>query len=178
MTNQEGVQRSQPTTGHTPLPWRAATCGYLMGSDGTGPFGPKEVQVGAIGDFFTKDLLPYNRERWQADLELIVDAVNSHASLKARIEALEGALRECIKAFELVERPRRVDPDYGSEVNALGRRIGFGALMSSASASWRAALAADGDPVGGEFVAGPCHSTVIQTLGIARAALSSQETGK
>jgi hypothetical protein len=87
------------------------------------------------------------------------------------IEALETALEECVEVLGLVERPRRVDPDYGAEVNTLGQRIGFGALMSSASASWRATLAANGNPVGGEFVAGPCQATVTKALAMARAAL-------
>jgi hypothetical protein len=89
-------QSSQPMSAHTPTPWRASKCGFLMGSDGVGRYGPREVQVGKIGDFFDKELLPFNRDRWQADLELIVEAVNSHASLKARIEELEAALREMV----------------------------------------------------------------------------------
>ncbi len=90
-----------------------------------------------------------------------------------RIEELEEAVRECVETFELVERPSFLDPDYSDEVSALGDRIGYGALMSSASASWRNALVEQDCPVGGEFVAGPCHVTVLRALKIARAALTA-----
>jgi hypothetical protein len=56
-------------------------------------------------------------------------------------------------------------------VRALGDRIGYGALMSSASASWREKLAKEGI-AGGEFVSGPCHGTVVHTLSIIRDALA------
>ena len=87
--------------------------------------------------------------------------------------ALAGeALREAENAFRLVEHPRSVDPLYGEEIQRLGDRIGYGALMSSASASWRARLAVDGIE-GGEFVSGPCHGTVVHVLGLIRSALAA-----
>ena len=87
-------------TAHTPLPWRASKCGYLMGSDNeVRQFGPREVQVGKIGDFFDKELLPFNRDRWQADLEFIVRACNSH-------QALVDAVRT-----SRCPVPSRCDPD-------------------------------------------------------------------
>lgn len=89
------------------------------------------------------------------------------------------ALRECVSILEMAEQPALVDPDYGEEVEALGNRIGYGALMTSASASWRERLAEEGCPTGGEFVAGPCHATVLALLKRARAALAAlppQET--
>jgi len=106
---------------------------------------------------------------------------------EARAARLEKALAEAREALEdaedtlrLVERPAFRDPRHGDEVEALGLRIGFGALMASASASWRERLAADGDPVGGEFVAGPCHNTVVSTLAKIRraAALSTSNGGR
>jgi hypothetical protein len=89
-----------------------------------------------------------------------------------QIDRLRKELENCIEVLSLVERPRFVDPDYGEEVRRLGDRIGYGALMSSASASWREKLAVQGYPLGAEFVAGPCYATVIDTLKKARAALS------
>ena len=87
--------------------------------------------------------------------------------------ALAGeALREAENAFRLVEHPRSIDPLYGEELQRLGDRIGYGALMSSASASWRARLAVDGIE-GGEFVSGPCHGTVVHVLGLIRSALAA-----
>lgn len=89
----------------------------------------------------------------------------------AEVARLREALTEAEKMLRLVEHPSRVDPLHGDEVAALGERIGFGVLMSSASASWRASIASKGYPSGGEFVSGPCQSTVTSTLRIARAAL-------
>lgn len=76
---------------HTQLPWRASKSGYLMGSDGVGPYGPREVQVGTIGNFFDRELLRFNRDRWQADLELIVSAVNSHEALVKALADIKAA---------------------------------------------------------------------------------------
>lgn len=92
------------------------------------------------------------------------------SEMRAELELARNALEDAEDTLRLVERPAFRDPRYGDEVEALGLRIGFGALMASASASWREHLAADGDPVGGEFVAGPCHGTVVATLAKIRAA--------
>jgi hypothetical protein len=88
------------------------------------------------------------------------------------------ALQECVDTLALVERPAFKDPLYGAEVEALGNRIGFGALMASASASWREALTKRGDFVGAEYVAGPCHATVVAALTKARAMLSAAGDGR
>lgn len=89
----------------------------------------------------------------------------------AEIGRLRRALSECVNTLALVESPALVDPVYGEEVRMLGDRIGYGALMASASASWRVSAKSRGMPEGGEFVAGPCFGTVVSTLKIARAAL-------
>jgi hypothetical protein len=94
----------------------------------------------------------------------------------AQPSGMREALQECIDVLALVEHPRREDPQYGVEVAALGDRIGYGALMSSASASWRKRLKEDGYPVGGEFVAGPCQATVTRALRMAREALTISST--
>lgn len=83
------------------------------------------------------------------------------------------ALENFISIMSTVERPAFVDPDYGNEVALLGNRVGFGALMTSASASWRARLIEEGCPAGGEFVAGPCYATVLSAIKQGRDALQT-----
>ena len=50
----------------------------------------------------------------------------------------------------------RVYPVNSEAVSRLGDKIGYGALMSAASAIWRIRL---GDLAGGEFCCSPCRST-------------------
>jgi hypothetical protein len=71
-------------TRFTPGPWRFIT-GYIMGSDGVGPYGPREVQVGTVGAYRDSELLPFNKERWDADGALI-------AAAPALYEALNEAI--------------------------------------------------------------------------------------
>lgn len=92
--------------------------------------------------------------------------------LGVELAAAREALTDAEETLRLVEHVPFVDPRHGAEVEALGRRIGFGALMSSASASW---AALPGFPKGGQFVAGPCHATVLACLKRIRAALTSPE---
>lgn len=89
-------------------------------------------------------------------------------------EAREG-LSEAEETLRLVEhRPSR-DPLHGDAVEQLGGRIGYGALMSSASASWMADLKQSGLPEGGAFVAGPCWGSVTRALARVRALLAKLE---
>lgn len=96
-------------------------------------------------------------------------------TLRADLKALRAALEEAEDVLALMERPSFIDPQYGEEVEALGMRIGFGALMASASASWRLYLIAKGDPPGSEHTSGPCHASVIRALEIVRQALQNTE---
>jgi hypothetical protein len=97
---------------------------------------------------------------------------------RAQAAALAEALIEAEETFRLVERPAFEDRRHGLRVRALGEQIGFGALMASASASWRKALEEKGIKPGGEFVAGPCHATVIGTLNKIRTALAAYDAQK
>lgn len=56
--------------------------------------------------------------------------------------AVRNALLECEEILDLQVRHCHVDPQYGAEVEELGERIGYGALMTSASASWEKRLLA------------------------------------
>lgn len=92
---------------------------------------------------------------------------------------LVEALREAEELLALVEHPSNPDPLYHERVKALGEAIGFGALMSTASAGWRERIEERGDPGGSEFVSGPCFGSVQRTLRIVRAALAkAQEDGE
>jgi hypothetical protein len=107
----------------------------------------------------------------EKDAALDIEAADTIAQLVKALEEAETVLA-------LVERPAFPDPLYHEEVKALGRRIGFGALMSTASAGWREVAQERGDPIGGEFVAGPCHGTVTHTLSIIRRARTQQHGAK
>lgn len=102
-------------------------------------------------------------------------AESALAATKAKLEAAENALNEAEDTLRLVERPAFPDPDYHEHVKKLGMAIGFGALMTTASAGWREFLLAKGMPSGSEFVAGPCHATVVSTLKKVRAVLTTKE---
>lgn len=88
-----------------------------------------------------------------------------------KIETLKAALEECVVALTLAVRPLPMeDPTHGADVKALGERIGYGAMMTSASASWRKRLTPKGMQ-GGEFCAGPCVATAQDALDAALKAL-------
>ena len=112
--------RSQPKSIHSPLPWRGDKAGFI-----TAPDTPRhDVQVAKVGNFFDKELLPFNRERWQADIDLIVEAVNSHAALKARIEELEQSVdmlesNARVQAKLLADTGRRAEELEGALRDAL-----------------------------------------------------------
>lgn len=91
------------------------------------------------------------------------------------IARLREALADAEEVLSLAEHPALPDPAYHTEVKALGQRIGFGALMKTASAGWMEANSAKGYPTSGAFVAGPCIGTVQGTLARIRAALSTGE---
>lgn len=91
------------------------------------------------------------------------------------VEPLVEALRVAIDTLALTEREKIEDPRYGEYIRSIGDKIGYGALMCGAQAEWRKRLREDGDPVGGEFVAGPCYVTVLDTLKTLRAALQAYE---
>lgn len=94
------------------------------------------------------------------------------------VEPLVEALRVAVDTLALTEREKTEDPQYGEYIRSIGDKIGYGALMCGAQAEWRKRLREDGDPVGGEFVAGPCYITVLDTLKILRSALQAYEAAQ
>jgi len=70
----------------TPGPWRVAGKAsgriHYAGSDpeiGT-------VEIAIVGDYRDKELLPFNRDRWDADARLIAAAPNLYEALKEMLE--------------------------------------------------------------------------------------------
>jgi chromosome segregation ATPase len=112
-----------------------------------------------------RDKLKWSMEKYEDRAE----------AAEARAERLRVALEDAIETMELAERIPFIDPDYGQQIEALGRRIGFGALMTSASASWAKVNAEMGLPAGGHFVAAPCHASVVQSLNKMRKALEDDK---
>ena len=74
-----------------------------------------------------------------------------------QIERLLNAVADLLDALEPCSGPARIDPQHGQAIRELGDRIGYGALMSGASAEWREYLGRRGLPSGAEYVAGPCY---------------------
>jgi hypothetical protein len=70
-------------------------------------------------------------------------------------------LRDVLKSCDSTTYP---DPRYQEEVSALGRRIGFGALMHAANYGWQQELKAKGYPPGSEFVIGTCKAIRDQAI--------------
>jgi len=75
---------------HTALPWsKANNVGYVFGDN---------CVVATCGDFRDKELVPFNAERWNADADLIVDAVNAYEFLLAENAKLKTALKSIVSA--------------------------------------------------------------------------------
>jgi len=71
---------------------------------------------------------------------------------------LKALLYECMGTLgESVTYP---DPLYQHEVEEMGERIGYGALMHAANWGWQKSLKRQDYPSGGEFTLGHCAGTV------------------
>jgi hypothetical protein len=101
------------------------------------------------------------------------DMMNRIDELEAKAKQMQKALHEAEITLALVEKPAMPDPDYQAEITQLGRRIGFGALMSGAQAGWERSLSHAGLS-GGEHVAGPSRNIVLRALQDIRAALEDK----
>jgi hypothetical protein len=83
------MSRSQPNSGSpTPLPWTSKLYDFSCVIQG-----PGKIQVASTSWHGSiRASYPLKPESL-ANIEFIVEAVNSHASLKARIQELEGVLK-------------------------------------------------------------------------------------
>lgn len=94
--NQQSEGRSEQST---PRPWRLVPkVGYIMGrdfdTDGSevNCLGQnREVQVGTVGNYADKELLRFNKTRWDSDAALIVSAVNNHDALVKALDEIANA---------------------------------------------------------------------------------------
>ena len=90
----------QPSIEHAPTPWKYRPLKY----DDWGFVRDASGQLACIArGHDDKDDDQHRRENtdlYAVNAAFIVEAVNSHEALKARIEELEGALREMTKTFE------------------------------------------------------------------------------
>ena len=78
-----------------------------------------------------------------------------------KVLVLVAAARDAGDVLETASRAALLDPDYSDEIKRIGERIGYGALMTGASALWRASL---GELAGSEFAVGPCVSQAQSRL--------------
>lgn len=93
------------------------------------------------------------------------------------IDALAEALEDAEETLGFSRSTPFPDPAYHETVKELGRRIGFGALMSTAEAAWKEVAAEQRIPEGTEFVCGPTRSQynkILRTVSRARALLRSR----
>lgn len=98
---------------------------------------------------------------------------NRRIAADSRSRSLRDALAHAEQVLSLMERPASEDPEYASQVQAIGDGVSYGAIMSSAEALWRQYLESRGGPTGGEHVHGPARATVDKALAEVRAALAA-----
>lgn len=95
----------------------------------------------------------------------------AHCLAQDRNRLLDAA-KEALDVLGLCEG-RSFDAPEDAEVKALGRRIGFGALMSAASKTWAEWLVEQGMPRGSNFVSGPCLATFEKTVAVLSSAIKA-----
>ena len=101
---------------------------------------------GTLYDHLPRILSALRGEQWQG-IETAGDVVGVPRKL----------LVEVLTDYVMMAGTPRPDPLYALDVKRLGSRIGYGAMMQSASASWSEAVR------GGEFCVGPCRVVAIST---------------
>ncbi|MDB5584840.1 MAG: hypothetical protein JWR80_10016 [Bradyrhizobium sp.] len=88
--------QSQPSSGHTPTPWTYRPrehddWGWIRDADGNLAATARDGRVWS--EHFDK-YRDAGTDPYEPNAAFIVEAVNSHAALKSRIEELEAALRK------------------------------------------------------------------------------------
>ena len=101
--------------------------------------------------------------------------MNDSTPMRAHREILRlrAALLDFMEITEVSAQAPIRDPKYASEIRALGREIGYGALMAGAAAEWREIMRGKPNhPQGTEFSVGPCMAVLLDTRERARRALN------
>jgi len=111
-----------------------------------------------------------------ADVELHIDAQATEiAALKDAREQIEGYRQALERAMEALNaenartRRRHSDPQFAPMVRDLGKRIGYGVLMTEASRLWALNVG------GGAFAVGHCIAIVEAADREARRVLAGKE---
>mgnify|MGYP005606682607 CR=1 FL=1 len=104
-------------------------------------------------------------------LRLVQSALAAINALDPQLVEAVGLLREVLDDLAMVADAKAPDPHIIHELQALCNRVGYGNVMCSASSLWRATL---GELAGGEFVAGPCRTTVRNQVNRISAFLAKQ----
>ncbi len=118
----------------------------------------------AILDARDKQLECRDRDLDHTRLQLL-EQNETLARMRDRIGKLREALHDCVELLAIVEQPFFEDSQHGARVRQLGEEIGFGALLASASASWR-----EKDPASAHTI-GHCAHVIAQCLAKARTTL-------
>jgi len=105
----------------------------------------------------------------------MANALNAHADLKAKCDAMEAVIREALEpgVFGIQDRTGISAPE-DAMVRRLGEHIGFGALMDAASRMWRL-VAIEKGLDGSEFTTGPCRAIKESWVAKAFAAMESEQ---
>jgi hypothetical protein len=95
-------------------------------------------------------------------------ATETYARLRSERDDAEAENARLRGALERMAEDPSPDPVHQAEVDSLGQRIGYGAMMCAASYGWRKSLQAypGHDLSGGEFTVGPCRSRVKNLLAL------------
>jgi hypothetical protein len=106
-TQDNSVLPSQPMTAtHTPTPWVYRPRDYDDWGWIRGPDGVLAATARSACEYDADEHRRNGTDPFEANAAIIVEAVNSHASLKARIQELEAALQVAQELFAIVVNPQ------------------------------------------------------------------------
>ena len=99
----------------TPGPWYHPCLGIIR-HDGSADPNMGVVDIGSVGDYRDKELLPWNKERWDADAAFIAAARQAIPALLHHIDALKAELAREEKSHSITIDARDLAEDALSEI--------------------------------------------------------------